>query len=263
MAKEYTKEELENAVRNSKSYSDIYRNLNLKINGGSYKWMRKLIEKHQIDTSHFMSKAERMAKMTELSNVTKSIILYDKDDISNGERMRSKTLQSFMKFKGTPMKCNVCSLEKWLDKPIRLDIDHVDGNCVNNHINNLQYICPNCHRQKTIEVVETEKGVKSKYKMLRKIDSNHHKCLDCDNMVSRKSSRCNECFNLKRLKILWPCKETLEKMVWSIPTSQLAKQLGVSDVSIAKRCKKLGIAKPEKGYWRKIECLKNTDQILE
>lgn len=48
-------------------------------------------------------------------------------------------------------------------------------------------------------------------------------------------------------------KEELEKLVWEMPTSRLSKILGVSDVAIAKRCKKLGITKPPRGYWEKIK----------
>jgi len=49
-------------------------------------------------------------------------------------------------------------------------------------------------------------------------------------------------------------KEELEKLVWEIPTSKIAKQFGVSDTAIAKRCKKLGIKKPSRGYWAKNPC---------
>jgi 5-methylcytosine-specific restriction endonuclease McrA len=32
---------------------------------------------------------------------------------------------------------------------VQLDVDHIDGNRHNNHINNLQTLCANCHRLKT------------------------------------------------------------------------------------------------------------------
>ena len=48
-------------------------------------------------------------------------------------------------------------------------------------------------------------------------------------------------------------REELHKLVWSIPTLKVADLLGVSDVAIAKRCKKLSITKPPRGYWRKVE----------
>lgn len=46
--------------------------------------------------------------------------------------------------------------------------------------------------------------------------------------------------------------EELTELVWSMPTVKVAEMLGVSDVAIAKRCKKLGIEKPPRGYWAKV-----------
>jgi len=45
--------------------------------------------------------------------------------------------------------------------------------------------------------------------------------------------------------------EDLEFLVWSRPTVDVARILGVSDVAVAKRCKKYGIKKPGRGYWMK------------
>jgi Zn-dependent peptidase ImmA (M78 family) len=46
-------------------------------------------------------------------------------------------------------------------------------------------------------------------------------------------------------------REVLEKEVWVEPIRQLAKKYGVSDVAIHKRCKKMGIKLPGRGYWAK------------
>lgn len=54
-------------------------------------------------------------------------------------------------------------------------------------------------------------------------------------------------------KVFDVSKEELELLVWQEPTSSLSKRLGVSDVAVAKRCKRLGISKPPRGYWRKLE----------
>jgi len=48
-------------------------------------------------------------------------------------------------------------------------------------------------------------------------------------------------------------KEELEELVWSMSTVKVAKLLGVSDVAIAKRCKLLGVEKPPRGYWAKVQ----------
>lgn len=52
-------------------------------------------------------------------------------------------------------------------------------------------------------------------------------------------------------KIEWPSIEEMTKLVWEKSTVVLAKELGVSDVAIAKFCKKHNIPKPERGYWAK------------
>ena len=36
------------------------------------------------------------------------------------------------------------------EHPSQLDIDHIDGNHKNNDMNNLQTLCANCHRLKTL-----------------------------------------------------------------------------------------------------------------
>jgi len=46
--------------------------------------------------------------------------------------------------------------------------------------------------------------------------------------------------------------EELYALVWSRPTTEVAKVFGVSDKAIEKRCKRLGIPKPPRGYWLQI-----------
>jgi len=42
-------------------------------------------------------------------------------------------------------KCESCSLEEWMGKPIALELDHIDGDNKNNVKENLRLLCPNCH----------------------------------------------------------------------------------------------------------------------
>jgi hypothetical protein len=48
-------------------------------------------------------------------------------------------------------------------------------------------------------------------------------------------------------------REQLYDLVWSKPMSALGPEFGVSDVALKKRCKKLGIPTPTRGYWAKVE----------
>lgn len=48
-------------------------------------------------------------------------------------------------------------------------------------------------------------------------------------------------------------REELYELVWSKPMSKFAKELGVSDVAIAKACKRIDIPTPGPGYWAKAQ----------
>jgi hypothetical protein len=44
-------------------------------------------------------------------------------------------------------KCEMCNNTKWNGRPITLELEHIDGNKLNNVIDNLKLLCPNCHSQ--------------------------------------------------------------------------------------------------------------------
>jgi len=65
--------------------------------------------------------------------------------------------------------CSECGQDStWNNKPLVLQIDHIDGNSDNNFPKNLRLLCPNCHTQ-------TEnfgsKGKGSRYKKITKRNS--------------------------------------------------------------------------------------------
>lgn len=41
--------------------------------------------------------------------------------------------------------CQMCNLSSWQNKPIVLELDHINGDRRDNDINNLRLLCPNCH----------------------------------------------------------------------------------------------------------------------
>ncbi len=44
--------------------------------------------------------------------------------------------------------CHTCGLPpEWQGKPLSLDMDHINGDSKDDRLENLRFLCPNCHRQ--------------------------------------------------------------------------------------------------------------------
>lgn len=122
-------------------------------------------------------------------------------------------------------------------------VHHIDRNKENNSIENLQLLT---FAEHAILHAKEDRGFSFK----------EITCLTCFRKMQVASSSTqqycsHECAQKQRQKFD-VSKEDLEMMVWSMPTTHVAKIFGVSDKAISKRCKKLGITKPPPGFWAKV-----------
>jgi len=142
----YTKEILQNVVSSSSSFADVTRALGVVPHGGAQNHLKKRIIHFGIDYSHFKGKA--WSKGVVFTNRRKSIndILIVLPEGSN--RAKSEQLRRALKESGVEEKCSLCGLSaSWNNKPLILEVDHIDGNYLNNLFTNLRFVCPNCHTQ--------------------------------------------------------------------------------------------------------------------
>lgn len=88
---------------------------------------------------------------TTLRKTATTLQLKDKFDaynnVSDPPRPSKSTLTAILEKEDTKYCCKICGIDTWLDLPISLHIDHIDGDYTNNNIENLRYLCPNCHSQ--------------------------------------------------------------------------------------------------------------------
>jgi DNA-binding CsgD family transcriptional regulator len=44
-------------------------------------------------------------------------------------------------------RCEVCDIEDWLGKPLSMQLHHRNGDGLDNRLENVEFLCPNCHSQ--------------------------------------------------------------------------------------------------------------------
>jgi len=46
-----------------------------------------------------------------------------------------------------PYECSECDISEWNDKKLALHLDHINGKNGDHRLENLRFLCPNCHSQ--------------------------------------------------------------------------------------------------------------------
>lgn len=67
-------------------------------------------------------------------------------DFEQGKVTWTKVQRKFL-IERNGYKCESCNISEWQNKPLTLQVDHIDGNPGNNMPSNLRLLCPNCHSQ--------------------------------------------------------------------------------------------------------------------
>jgi Zn finger protein HypA/HybF involved in hydrogenase expression len=142
--KRYSDDDLIRAVETSFSVMEVMRTLGIRMAGGSHSHISRRISKMGLDTTHFKRQAHNKGKPS-VNKRAASEILVILPEGSN--RPKGYRLSRALKESGVEYQCSMCLLISWMGKSITLEVDHIDGDWLNNKIDNLRFLCPNCHSQ--------------------------------------------------------------------------------------------------------------------
>ena len=139
---EYTKELLEENVKDCYSFAELCRRLGLKPEGSNPKTVRKKMDEFGINYSHFTGKAWNKNPDNPVYQGKYLPNLCEHSSLSSAN---VKTLVYRLGLKEN--KCEICGISEWYGKPIQCELHHLNGDPTDNRIENLQILCPNCHSQ--------------------------------------------------------------------------------------------------------------------
>ncbi|CAM5452628.1 hypothetical protein SAVIM338S_02821 [Streptomyces avidinii] len=134
---------LRSAVPAATSYADLMRALDLEVSDVNHRRVRRHVARLGLDTSHFKRRTWALRPATAPRSVAPdTLTLLPEGSARLGRPRLHRALQEV----GMPCVCASCGNPgEWLGRPITLHIDHISGNWLDNRLENLRYLRPNCH----------------------------------------------------------------------------------------------------------------------
>lgn len=126
-------------VKNNDNINQVCRILNKRPTNTNIRAIKNVIDKYKISIGHFrMKRQNKSAK-----KLTDDEVFKKRDRFYNIALLKKRLFDKGYKER----KCEICGISEWNEKPISLQIHHINGDNCDNRIENLQVLCPNCHSQ--------------------------------------------------------------------------------------------------------------------
>lgn len=130
-------------LKKSSTISEVLFKLGYTVKGNSwgYSQVKRRMDDLNLDYSIFKGKSA-VIKTNKLNNVKKEDILKE-----NCKHQRTVLRRYVIKNNLISYKCAICGCTEWQGKTLSLELDHINGVNNDNRLENLRFLCPNCHSQ--------------------------------------------------------------------------------------------------------------------
>lgn len=190
-ARKYTEDVLKPAVASCKSWAELLRYLGLQDAGGNRSNLKRRVLQYGISTDHFLGQGHNKGKRSsKRKHFTEYLVLLPE----GSKKLQSDRLRRAMTEYGFIYQCvfDECPTRSgWINGALPYEIDHIDGNNLNNVPENLRFICANCHSQQPTS--------SHSWKNADKIGTKEHLRCSCGKLKSKSIYKmCGDC-RLKQL----------------------------------------------------------------
>lgn len=168
-------EQLKTIIAQSSSITNILRTLGLQAtNNNARRRVIRFAKENNIELPIYNFKEASTGK-TYIKNREEALKILCKGEIHRGTRIRKIVLKySLLEYKCQGDECQIIN-GMWGSKKITYHLDHINGDNTDNRIENLRFLCPNCH-----SFTETYGGKNSKNSKKNRQKSS---CLKCEKIL--------------------------------------------------------------------------------
>lgn len=139
--RKYTEGEFVDAWVGSLSIAEVARKLELNIYGSTYTTIKDTAKELGLSNIHMTGQAHLRGKTNPWTPKRDNEEVFVIGKKENNQSLKNRLIRDF----GWELCCQECGNKEWMGQQIPIELEHINGDNHDNRIENLKFLCPNCH----------------------------------------------------------------------------------------------------------------------